>query len=870
MNGTNGFQVVDFHVDSTITISTKYGTRSLRIPLLLLLAIVGCMCTLSVCISMVQPDFYAFPFWTASVLATLSTCFLSLLPNQLHWLGYFPLLAGGWLAFWQREQILLGAKYFYNAYYCAVHYTDTQFFELNAPELEKNAVTWFLCCSSVLLCSLISRSVIRKPRFLLYFLLTFVPIEFGLYEGLEMKLLPMLTVVVTWFGVLALQLAERRASSQNVRSVRYSNAAHCGIAAIAITTAAVLISVWIASLLHLTTEPGIQEKRHHLRQDLENMQWEDIPGSLSKLGITLGILEDPDTRELGMKSSLQYQEKDVANVTLSALPNHGIYLKNYTGSVYEDNQWDVISEETWEQQEMLQTLFQKYECVPQILPFMSNQGLYTSNENATITIEPLKNTELVLQPYASYFLNGSYQNDTGCVTKQESSYTFLLSKMQDFYRISELSLNEYDLPASGFNFSDSTTVDFFQQIGADITQDMFRITTLHPPYLDDSAYTTQALQAALAENFAYRSFVHETYADAPVTDALSEVYASLPDSLLEAAQSGDDWEILQGIRSYLAEQSEYTLSPGKTPSTRDFVNYFLLENHAGYCVHYATAGTILARYFGIPARYCEGYVLSLEMMENGEKNADGSVTITIPDSAGHAWCELYVDGYGWVPFEMTPGYYETESVSTPEEVPATNTTPVEEPVTESQTQTEIVTQTTTTTIQATSDIGIETQSHIGSGSSQITQTSFGILRILKQIAIVVLCIIVIMGIVFLLHQFKRNQRRRAFDNPDTIAAIQCIYMYLMRLLQQISIVPENQQMLDFAEKTEQMLNHSHYDGAGAARILHLALAADMGGKPPTQAQIQESVCYVQNLANQIAKNKRPIARWMMKYWNHLL
>ncbi|MFR6496913.1 MAG: transglutaminase-like domain-containing protein [Ruminococcus sp.] len=62
---------------------------------------------------------------------------------------------------------------------------------------------------------------------------------------------------------------------------------------------------------------------------------------------------------------------------------------------------------------------------------------------------------------------------------------------------------------------------------------------------------------------------------------------------------------------------------GKTPRTRDFVNFFLLENQKGYCVHYATAGTILARHLGIPARYCEGYLVGEDILDSASVDSDG-------------------------------------------------------------------------------------------------------------------------------------------------------------------------------------------------------------------------------------------------------
>ncbi len=82
----------------------------------------------------------------------------------------------------------------------------------------------------------------------------------------------------------------------------------------------------------------------------------------------------------------------------------------------------------------------------------------------------------------------------------------------------------------------------------------------------------------------------------------------------------------------------------------DFVDHFLEEGR-GYCVHFATLGTLLLRLEGVPARYVAGYVADL----------DSSGQAAVPDSAAHAWVEIYLDGYGWYPVEMTPGYEGMEA-----------------------------------------------------------------------------------------------------------------------------------------------------------------------------------------------------------------
>lgn len=125
------------------------------------------------------------------------------------------------------------------------------------------------------------------------------------------------------------------------------------------------------------------------------------------------------------------------------------------------------------------------------------------------------------------------------------------------------------------------------------------------------------------------------------------------------------------LAAYYQNYVPYTIRPGATPRGRDFVNYFLTNNKKGYCAHFASAATLVFRELGIPARYCEGYAISYnEILSNGEiiENANYSdyyegysalgetalVKVNASDADAHAWVEIYIDGKGWVPVEVTP------------------------------------------------------------------------------------------------------------------------------------------------------------------------------------------------------------------------
>ena len=90
----------------------------------------------------------------------------------------------------------------------------------------------------------------------------------------------------------------------------------------------------------------------------------------------------------------------------------------------------------------------------------------------------------------------------------------------------------------------------------------------------------------------------------------------------------------------------YDLSYVKTQGEN--VENFIFNSKTGVCYEYATAMVMLARAAGIPARYCEGFGL-----HTYQENSKLGTNYVITAMDAHGYPELYIRGYGWMPFEPT-------------------------------------------------------------------------------------------------------------------------------------------------------------------------------------------------------------------------
>jgi transglutaminase-like putative cysteine protease len=75
--------------------------------------------------------------------------------------------------------------------------------------------------------------------------------------------------------------------------------------------------------------------------------------------------------------------------------------------------------------------------------------------------------------------------------------------------------------------------------------------------------------------------------------------------------------------------------------------HFVTRSKEGYCQHFSGAMALMLRFLGIPARVAAGFSSGVYDEERKQW--------TVYDRDAHTWVEVWFNGYGWLPFDPTPG-----------------------------------------------------------------------------------------------------------------------------------------------------------------------------------------------------------------------
>jgi hypothetical protein len=105
-----------------------------------------------------------------------------------------------------------------------------------------------------------------------------------------------------------------------------------------------------------------------------------------------------------------------------------------------------------------------------------------------------------------------------------------------------------------------------------------------------------------------------------------------------------DYDKVRALYNYFSKNNgfTYSLSTQSAGNSSDIAAF--LQNKVGYCQQYAAALAWMARVAGVPARVAFGFTRGSQ---------DGGNWL-ITNRNAHAWTEVYLQGFGWIPFDATP------------------------------------------------------------------------------------------------------------------------------------------------------------------------------------------------------------------------
>lgn len=298
----------------------------------------------------------------------------------------------------------------------------------------------------------------------------------------------------------------------------------------------------------------------------------------------------------------------------SRMPTEPIYLRGFSGDEYIGGDWTEADESE----------FFSYRSEEKII--MMNGYLYILNDiiNAyqdnypEITLSVVHLVDDYSVTYTPYF-SSEYSH----------YYTWESISLENGW----YSLWEDSRATLGENIG--VGYDYFEQ--KDLTDDL----SLVP---DDDYYQDQLSTYLKLEEEYYRLAKRE-YTQVPtyLVPRITELVRDNPLTDLD--------EITAFIIYYLQSNAEYSLTPGWTPWGKDIADYFLFERKAGYCQHFALCATLMYRLYGVPARYATGYRAD---PSDFTENDNGTFKAVLTDADAHAWVEIFIEGYGWTPVEVTP------------------------------------------------------------------------------------------------------------------------------------------------------------------------------------------------------------------------
>ena len=464
-----------------------------------------------------------------------------------------------------------------------------------------------------------------------------------------------------------------------------------------------------------------------------------------------------------------------------------LYLRGFTGAALEGDTWKTVDSAVLAQNQEL---------------------LYWLNENA-------------FHPAAQYASAAAgTEGKTGSVLIQNigacSAYQYVPFSLR----------NTGDLPAENLQ-EDSLSSDGERTYRYSVTTGGGNGIEQTLSYLQTSD-DARVLQFRKAES-AYRSFVYRNYLRVP--ESVTQMLGKFWDETAAGYGSRENLTLPQAQACTLNFLNRCFPEEG-TPEDMELP----LAAAKGTSFQYATVAVMTLRYFGIPARYAEGYVISEEMAAA----AKADEPLTVDSRCARAWAEVYQDGIGWIPMELTPGLGEV-----PEQKPEENPDEGDSDSAESETQPEETTP---------GEDPSENPDPDGGTVTKITKA------VLLGALWVLLAILLLLLLLLLRRKMLRKRRERKYQLEDINEAVSWIFADTAVLLEKLGLCRGNGSMRALLEPAKRRFGDGYASALEEAiRLNDLAL---FSSHALTQTQRESALKCYDDTRRSLKKN----VKWYRRVW----
>lgn len=491
----------------------------------------------------------------------------------------------------------------------------------------------------------------------------------------------------------------------------------------------VLLATALASNLLVTTASPLASTMIRKSWGVSDVirQWIGEPEGLAAAG-SEGPANDKLFTAWLSNAKPEFQDTAVISITMEKFPMQHIYLKDFAAGKYINGRWkaDISSFEKY---------FQERGLDPNLV----------AQEVMSREVDALKKGKEPALPFG-----------------KRINITYLTSQTGNLAvpYFTELSYND---PIQAVGDSYYTRTKSLSILGARI----WSYENRYEEFLNLFENPSSPLIA-----WGYDGYVQENFLEVPrrlrtVKELASTIYSEETDTF-EGTENELRMHKAELVTAWLEANTEYSMDLPELPFGEDAIEFFLGESRQGYCMHYASAAAMMLRAMGVPARLATGYI-----MFQGDSYLVGNLYYAkVKDSRAHAWVEVYLDGMGWFPVEVTKGFRFVE-------VPPDQPPPTEPPSATDPTDGEEETEPTEETIWEEETQDTEISGTVPPGENRDPKTATGLLWFIGCAGLLTLAVAV-----FVLKKKRdyRNALRNLIHRKQTSLAIRMMNRRIYRKL----------------------------------------------------------------------------------------